>query len=368
MKQGGIVSTLAANVGAELSIERVGTWKRRVIAIALMVGIASFFWIDSRYPSLMKKYHAGAGIKVAGTLSFDKVYAVDRAMPLATRVWKTSVNWLNTNRVGMTFGFFFAAAALTFLGTITWRRTRFAPVNALVGAAAGMPLGVCANCVAPIGRAFYGAGMSTESVLAAMFSSPTLNVVVLAMTFALFPVQIGILKLATVFVMIFAVAPLLGIGSKQSASAGCALDIPVSETWREACTGIAKTYAKSFWYVLRVGLPLMLVAAFLGALVAEAVPQTAMMGTVTFLGILLVALIGTFLPVPMAFDVVIAYLAWSKGVPVPYVVALLCTLGIYSVYSFSVVGKTISWKVAGSVYASVAALGTLAGLLAWTWK
>ena len=368
MKQGGIVSTLAANVGAELSIERVGTWKRRLIAIALMVGIASFFWIDSRYPSLMKKYHAGAGIKVAGTLSFDKVYAVDRAMPLATRVWKTSVNWLNTNRVGMTFGFFFAAAALTFLGTITWRRTRFAPVNALVGAAAGMPLGVCANCVAPIGRAFYGAGMSTESVLAAMFSSPTLNVVVLAMTFALFPVQIGILKLATVFVMIFAVAPLLGIGQKQLADAGCALDIPVSETWREAFAGIAKTYGKSFWYVLRVGLPLMLVAAVLGALVAEAVPQTAMMGNVTFLGILLVALIGTFLPVPMAFDVVIAYLAWSKGVPVPYVVALLCTLGIYSVYSFSVVGKTISWKVAGSVYASVAALGTLAGLLAWTWR
>ena len=333
-----------------------------------MIGIASFFWIDSRYPSLLKKYHAGTGIKVAGTLSFDKVYAVDRTMPLGARVWWTSVNWLNTNRVGMTFGFFFAAAALTFLGTVTWRRTRFAPVNALVGAVAGAPLGVCANCVAPIGRAFYGAGMSTESVLAAMFSSPTLNVVVLAMTFALFPAQIGILKLATVFVMIFAVAPLLGIGQKQLAGVGCSLGTAAGETWREAFTGIAKTYAKSFWYVVSVGLPLMLVAGILGAMVAEAVPQAAMMGNVTFLGILLIALIGTFLPVPMAFDVVIAYLAWSKGVPVPYVVALLCTLGIYSVYSFSVVGKTISWRVAGSVYASVAALGTLAGLLAWTWK
>jgi uncharacterized membrane protein YraQ (UPF0718 family) len=346
------VSTLTANLGAELSIARVGTWKRRLIAIALMAGIASFFWVGSRYPSLLKKYHAGAQIKVAGTLSFDKVYAVDRAMPLGRRVWKTSVNWLNTNRVGMTFGFFFAAAALTFLGTIAWRRTRFASVNALVGAAAGMPLGVCANCVAPIGRAFYASGMSTESVLAAMFSSPTLNVVVLAMTFTLFPVQVGVLKLATVFVMIFAVAPLLGIGQKELSSVACALEIAPHETWSAALSGIGKTYAKSFWYVLRVGLPLMLSAAVFGAL----------------LGIVLVALIGTLLPVPMAFDVVIAYLAWSKGVPLPYVVALLCTLGIYSVYSFSMIGKTISWRVASWVYGAVGALGTLAGVLAWTWK
>jgi hypothetical protein len=70
----------------------------------------------------------------------------------------------------------------------------------------------------------------------------------------------------------------------------------------------------------------------------------------------------------MAFDLVIAYLAWSKGVPLPYVVALLCTLGIYSVYSLSVVGKTISWRVAATIYGAVTALGTLAGLLAWSWK
>jgi hypothetical protein len=54
------------------------------------------------------------------------------------------------------------------------------------------------------------------------------------------------------------------------------------------------------------------------------------------------ALIGAFLPVPMAFDVVIAYVAMSRGVTLPYVAVLLCTLGIYSVYSAAVIGKTIS--------------------------
>jgi hypothetical protein len=80
------VSTLAANLGANLSIDRVGTWKRRAIAILLMAGIASFFWVGSRYHSLLKKCRAGAGIKAAGTLSFNKVCAVDRTVPLGTRV------------------------------------------------------------------------------------------------------------------------------------------------------------------------------------------------------------------------------------------------------------------------------------------
>ena len=73
--------------------------------------------------------------------------------------------------------------------------------------------------------------------------------------------------------------------------------------------------------------------------------------------------VGAFLPVPMAFDVVIAYLAMTHGVPLPYVVAILCTLGIYSVYSFSVIGKTISWKLATAAYAAVAALGLAAATI-----
>jgi hypothetical protein len=100
----------------------------------------------------------------------------------------------------------------------------------------------------------------------------------------------------------------------------------------------------------------------LGALVIELVPQNALMVRVSLGGILLVSLIGTFLPVPMAFDVIIAYLAMTHGVPLPYVVTLLCTLGIFSIYSFAMVGKTISWKIASLVYASVAALGAVAGL------
>jgi len=56
----------------------------------------------------------------------------------------------------------------------------------------------------------------------------------------------------------------------------------------------------------------------------------------------------------------------TKGVPLPYVVTILCTLGIISVFSLSLVGKTISWKVAAATYATVAAPGNLADLLTHT--
>jgi len=85
---------------------------------------------------------------------------------------------------------------------------------------------------------------------------------------------------------------------------------------------------------------------------------------VTFGGILLVALVSAFLPVPMAFDVAIAFIAWRSGMPLPHAVKILCTLGIVSVYSLSVVGKSLSWRITAAANATVAALGTLAGLLA----
>jgi hypothetical protein len=43
---------------------------------------------------------------------------------------------------------------------------------------------------------------------------------------------------------------------------------------------------------------------------------------------------------------------------------MLCTLGIVSVYSLSVVANSISWKIAGAAYTTVAAVGAIAGLIA----
>ena len=361
------MSVHTASLDLQPSIAVSHAWRSRTLAIILMVAIAGVFWVDSRYPALLKRYHAGTQVKAAGAITFGTVYAVDRTMPLTTRVSRTTVNWLDANRVGMTFSFLFGPAALVFLATVRRRRTNSVYLNALFGAAAGAPLAVCTNCIAPIARGLYASGMSIESVLAAMFASPALNVVVLAMTFALFPAPVALLKLATVLFLIFVFAPAVALRQRESAAGFiCPIEIPMEETWMQALVSTARSFVKSFWYVFRVAFPLMILAAVLGALVIELLPPQALIAQVTLGGILLVAIVAAFLPVPMAFDVAIAYIAMTKGVPLPYVVTILCTLGIISVFSLSIVGKSISWKVAAGAYVTVVALGTLAGFLTQT--
>lgn len=340
-----------------------GIGRRRVLALILMTGIAAIFWVDSRYPALWKRYHAGTQIKATGALTFGGVYTVQPSSPYLTRVAETTVNWLDANRVGMTFSFLFGPAALVFLSTLQRRRTKSRSLNALLGGIAGVPLGVCSNCAAPIVRGLYASGVSAESVLATMFSSPALNVFVLAMTFALFPVQLAVLKLASVFFLIVVFAPAIARNQVESAPLlNCAIDVTVPESWGDALKETARAYAKSLWAVFRVAFPLMILAAVLGAFAVELIPERALATNVTLLGIVAVSIVSAFLPVPMAFDVAIAYILMTHGIPMPYVAAILCTLGIVSVYSLSVVGKTISWRIAAATYGVVVGIGILAGI------
>src|SRR5713226_1578064 len=250
------VSAQNPALSLEIANLRVGAWRSRTLAVLLMAVIGTVFWVDSRYPALMKRYHAGTQVKAAGALTFGAVYQLDQTMPLRVRVWRTTVNWLDANRIGMTFSFLFAPAALTFLAMVPRRRTGSKYLNTLLGAIAGMPMAVCTNCVAPIARGLYAAGMSRESVLAAMFASPALNVVVLAMTFALFPAPVALLKLATVLFLIFVFAPAIASRQEDSAPAlACPIEIPASETWTQALVSTASSFGRSFWYVFRVAFP-----------------------------------------------------------------------------------------------------------------
>jgi hypothetical protein len=190
------------------------------IALTLALGIASFFWLDSRYPALLKKLHSGAAIKTSGALSFDAKLPVTPQMPIATRIGRTTVNWMWTNRVGMTFSLFFGAALLTLLPLLPRRRFQSATANTALGAITGVPLGVCANCVAPIGQSLYQGGASSSTVLATMISSPMLNVVVLTMVFTLFPPGIALLRLAVPLVLL-ALVPWLTRQARPASEINC---------------------------------------------------------------------------------------------------------------------------------------------------
>lgn len=132
---------------------------------------------------------------------------------------------------------------------------------------------------------------------------------------------------------------------------------------KNAASQFALRYLRNLGRLALATIPLMIVAGLLGAIVAEVIPQQAIPLKVSPLGVGAVALIGTFLPVPIAFDVAAAFVLMTRGVPLPYVVTLLCTLGATGIYPFFILGQTISWKTATRVFAAVTLLGTAAGLI-----
>src|SRR5207248_310 len=73
------------------------------------------------------------------------------------------------------------------------------------------------------------------------------------------------------------------------------------------------------------------------------------------------AAFGTLLPIPIAFDVVVCAVLWNAGVPMYVVATLLVTLGIYSVYPWSLIGTTLSWRIAALAGLAVMILGVAAG-------
>jgi uncharacterized membrane protein YraQ (UPF0718 family) len=333
------------------------------IAASISLTIALYFWIDSRYPALLKKLHSGKGIQTKGALSFDALMPVTPAMSLMTRIGHTTVNWMWTNRIGMTFGICFGAAMLTLLSTLPRIRFNSAAGNTLLGIVGGVPLAVCANCVAPVGRSLYVAGASPNTVLATMISSPTLNVVVLAMVFALFPLPIALVRVAVPLVLL-ALVPVIVRTTAPAPWISHAVNTSLVDKngWWQPLGFTLKSYLKNFAGLTVATVPLMVVAAFLGALIAEVLPVNHIPTTVSLVGIVAVAWAGTFLPVPMAFDVAIAFLLMTRGVPTPYVVTLLCTLGAFSIYPMLILGRTISWRTATALFGSVMLLGIAAGV------
>jgi len=139
-----------------------------------------------------------------------------------------------------------------------------------------------------------------------MISSPTLNVVVLAMVFALFPLPIALVRivvplvlLALVPVIVRKTAPAAWISRTGNTS------LVDKNGWWQPLGFTLKSYLKNFAVLTVATVPLMVVAASLGALIVEVLPVNHIPTTVSLVGVVAVASAGTFVPVPMAFDVAI---------------------------------------------------------------
>ena len=343
----------------------VSTPRRRLLEVSLAaliaVGAVLIFWSQQRYPALLKKLHAGTEVKVAGSISFDALLKVTPDMPAPIRVMRTSVNWLYTNRFGMYFALPFGAAMMTLLaGIAAPKRFSSAAGNVLCGAVVGAPLGVCTNCATPVAQSLLVGGASTRLTLAAMISSPSFNPVIVAMVFVLFPLPLASMRLVVPAVLLAAL-PLL---VRENELGVRSIVVPAAdEAVVPRLVSFGRTYLRNLLRLTLLTLPWMVLAAVIGALVAEMIPAYGTHVPVSVFGVVCVAILGTLLPVPMALDVALAYVLYHAGVPVPYVAALLCTLGSVSIYSLSAIGKQLDWRTSLRLGGAVALLGCVAGIV-----
>ncbi|HEY0795026.1 MAG TPA: permease [Acidisarcina sp.] len=331
------------------------------LAVLLAISIALIFWSQQRYPALLKKMHSGASIQMKGAISFDALLKTTPDMPAPKRVLRTSINWLYTNRFGMYFALPFGAAMMTlFASSAAPRRFNSSAANIACGMVAGAPLGVCTNCATPIGQSLLMGGASTRLTVATMISSPSFNPVVLAMAFVLFPLPIALARVIVPLLLLLSL-PLL---VPESRPAFRPMTVPMfEEAVSQRLLAFARTYLNNLLRITVATLPWMVLAAFIGALAAELIPAYATHVPVSALGVVAVAIFGTVLPVPMALDVALAFILYHAGVPTPYVVALLCTLGPVSVYSISALSKQLGKTTGFRLAAATAGLGTIAGLI-----
>lgn len=333
-----------------------------VVFILLISGI---FWND-RYQALV---HRAADV-AAGTvilkdkLSPDAGLAVNaESLPYAERTWNTFLNWAYTNRKGMSFGIALGAAVMTLLKFLSIASARNPYVNALQGMIAGTPLGVCSNCVAPIVKGVAESGLPRATALAMMFASPTLNIIVVSMAFAAFPLTVALTKLTSSLILILLVVPFLDYNMQQYPIPRVLhVQPPPQNAPRSSFVLFVKTYLYYLWYIVKWTLPFMALGGFLGAAVANTIDISTIARENSLLALLGLSVLSTFLPVPMAFDVMVAQALYVSGVPLPAVTVVLTTLGTFSIFSFMICWQTFGRSLALKLFAAVSLIGFLSGL------
>jgi uncharacterized membrane protein YraQ (UPF0718 family) len=349
--------------------------KRALFVFAVIAVTAATFWSGSRYPSLDEKAIMGGSARLEDPLSFAATIQIQPSDGVLTRIVYTTINWVETNLQGMAFGLTIGACLLTLIGLIRVRGHRNGFVNTLLGVGIGAPLGVCVNCAAPVAKGMHDGGARLETTLATMFSSPTLNIIVLSMLFAMFPPYLTAIKLVQTLLFILLLVPLLAHWvfpaerRRTYDDTRCVLPAdataPGDESWFAAIAGATVLLGRNLGYVVLRTVPLMLLAGLLGAVVVHVLPLPELLDHEPGLGsVAAVALVGVFLPVPVAFDVVLVAVLISAGAPVIYSMTLLFTLGIFSIYPFFIVWTTISPRVALALVAVLVPIGIAGGYVA----
>lgn len=279
--------------------------------------------------------------------------------------WKivaTSVNWLNGMKVGMTFGVLFGALLHTVLRYYPLKVGKNLYLNSLKGALIGVPAGVCANCAVPVACGVTRGHGRVEVALGFLFSSPTLNPVVVAMTFTAFPLLMSLTKYLLVIGVILLVVPLLIRALERSKplpalETGSSCDLPAPQSRAESCKEpflkvlgeLLGQYGRNVWMLVKPTLTLMVLASVVSATLLILVPWNSLLSEVTPLKAAVASLLAVLMPVPIALDVMFPAQLLHQGIATGYVMMFTMTLGTFSVLPAVYLWRDVSKALAVSL-------------------
>ncbi|WP_438729358.1 FG-GAP-like repeat-containing protein [Parasphingorhabdus sp. DH2-15] len=375
---------------------KTGLDTRLLISAVALIALALFFWTQSRYPALNEKALMGGDTPLSG-LSFDIIFDIFPNSPLWWEFVANIANWIFTNLKGMTFGVLFGAAMLTLLSVIKKKSFENGFANAALGAVIGAPLGVCVNCAAPIALGLHMGRMRLETTLSALIASPTLNVIVVTMSFSLLPFHVAGTKLLLSLIMVLLVIPLLckfwlkeeTAASANNMSALSKVSEPKGLTgWIAkalapqeyeqhdgnffgAVTWYLRVFGRNLFYIAIITVPMMFVAAMLGAIVATWFDTSALKYLLPTIGpvkiiiaMIALAAVATFAPAPIALDIILTAILLGIGLNTSYATVILISLGTFSIYAFIILWRSISLKTALSIWVLTMGMAVTGGVIA----
>ncbi len=346
---------------------------RLFFLIVLGFIILGTFWFGSRYPQLFHKAEHITTLIPKSFINSMELIPLTGQNNFWSRVFISFINWIWSMKVGMTFGLTMGALIHTLFEFYPIKLTGNIYLNTLKGVAIGAPAGVCVNCAVPVACGITRSKNKIETALGFMFSSPTLNFLVVSMVFSSLPVVFGIIHYSLIALVLLVIVPLIVWLYKKQGSlyaeetGSCAIDFKDSfckETLFESLKIVLKAYGKNLISLIKFGIPMMLFAAVISSFMVELIPFKSIFSNVNVFGIIITALITVLLPVPIAMEVVVAHHLYVSHVPLPYVMLFLFTLGTYSMLPMIYLWKEVSKTLSVSLYFIFVILGIMSAYLA----
>jgi uncharacterized membrane protein YraQ (UPF0718 family) len=339
------------------------------------VALLSTFWFASRYPQLLTKAeHLGQALP-SMAYSHEVLRAAENA-PVWQRVLFGVVNWLDSMKVGMSFGVLFGALLHTCLRYYPLRIGKNLYLNSLKGALVGVPMGVCANCAVPTACGVTRGHGRIEVALGFLFSSPNFNLVVVMMTFTALPWTMSLTKYAILLLVILFVVPgviswlerakpleVLTVSDEGSSCAIPLMSLDCTETLWRVLKGLGLDYAKNVWMLVKPTVTIMLLASVVSAAMLTLIPWQSVLSEATPARLALVSLVSVIMPVPIGLDVMFAAQLQQQGVAPGYVMLFAMTLGTYSIIPSIYLWREVSRPLAVILFVFFLGVGWITGLL-----